>query len=297
MSTLSLLKLHQAVDPGRQPLLRAVIDLDYPNKCNALKQVSFEIEHGEVLGLVGASGSGKSSVALCILRLLRQKGCRLSGLIEFEGRDLLSLKERDMRKIRGSGIGLVLQSPLASLNPVLRIGTQLNETCRAHRGSSRDEMRSSIQQVMEMVNLPSGDDFLQHYPRQLSVGLAQRVLIAMAILHRPKLLIADEPTSALDVITAAGILKLFTRLNRELGMAILFISHDLLSVASLCDRVAIMRDGSIVECAPTSQIFTKATHEYTRALVAALPQLPEAYTRTSTEARSQPASESSITAL
>ena len=275
MSTQSLLTLQRAVEPGRA-LLAAAIDLDYPNKPGALRQVVFEIGPGEVLGLIGESGSGKSSVALCLMRLLRARGCRLTGSIQFDGRDLLSASEKEMRRVRGRDIGLVLQSPLASLNPVLRIGTQMAEAWKAHRSTSRDEMRQQIERTLEMVSLPSSEDFLRQYPRQLSVGLAQRVLIAMAILHRPKLLIADEPTSALDVITAAGILNLFGRLNQELGTAILFISHDLLSVASLCHRVAIMRAGSLVECAETAQIFGSPAHEYTQALVAALPQLPAA---------------------
>jgi ABC-type dipeptide/oligopeptide/nickel transport system ATPase component len=273
MSTLSLLALQQAVD-SRRPLLRAAIDLDYSNKPGALHQVSFDIARGEVLGLIGESGSGKSSVALCLMRLLRQSSSCLTGSIQFDGRELLSIPEREMRKIRGRDIGLVLQSPLASLNPALRIGTQFEEAWRAHRNTPRDEMRSNIGRAISLVSLPSGSEILSRYPRELSVGLAQRVLIGMAILHGPKLLIADEPTSALDVITSAEILKLFVRLNRELGTAILFISHDLLSVAWLCDRVAIMRQGSIVECAPTSQIFSAPAHEYTQALVAALPRLP-----------------------
>jgi ABC-type dipeptide/oligopeptide/nickel transport system ATPase component len=273
MSTPSLLTLHQAVDSGGA-LLGASIDLDYPNKPGALRRVAFEIARGEVLGLIGQSGSGKSSIAMCIMRLLRQRGCRLTGSIRFDGRELLTASEREMRAVRGREIGLVLQSPLASLNPVLRLETQFLEAWRAHRGTSREVARSHIRQVLEMVSLPGDDEFLRRYPRQLSVGLAQRVLIGMAILHRPKLLIADEPTSALDVITASEILKLFARLNRELGMAILFISHDLLSVASLCHRAAIMREGTIVECAVTGQIFTNPAHEYTRALVAALPVSP-----------------------
>ncbi len=281
MSIRSLLALHQAVE-NAPPLLRASIDLDYPNKRHALKQVSFEIANGEVLGLIGESGSGKSSIAMCLLRLLRRE-CRLTGSIQFEGRELLSATEREMRRIRGQEIGLVLQSPLASLNPVLRIGYQMAEAWRAHRTTPRAEMAAEIARVLEMVSLPGDEEFLRRYPRQLSVGLAQRVLIAMAILHRPKLLIADEPTSALDVITGAEILKLFTRLNRDLGMAVLFISHDLLSVASLCHRVAIMRQGSIVECAASAQIFGNPSHPYTQALVAALPKLPAACPTQKTE--------------
>lgn len=268
MSTPSLLPLHRAVD-DRALVLRASINLDYPNKPRALSGAAIEIRAGEVVGLIGESGSGKSSVALAILRLLGRRGARIAGTIEFAGRDLLAASESEMRTVRGREIGLVLQSPIASLNPALRIGTQLAEAWNAHRKTTRAETRARILRVMEMVSLPPAGEFLERYPKQLSVGLAQRVLIGMAILHEPKLLIADEPTSALDVITAAEILNLFARLNRELNMAILFISHDLLSVASLCHRVAIMRNGEIVECAATDQIFEAPRHEYTKALVGA----------------------------
>jgi peptide/nickel transport system ATP-binding protein len=271
MSTQSLLTLSQAVE---SPLVAAAIDLDYPNKPGALRGVRFDIGRGEMLGLIGESGSGKSSVAMCIMRLLRARGCRLGGSIRFEGRELLDLSEREMRGIRGREIGLVLQSPLASLNPVLRLRTQMAEAWKAHRSTSREEMRAEIARAFKLVQLPDDEALLQRYPRQLSVGLAQRVLIAMAILHRPKLIIADEPTSALDVITAAGILKLFGQLNRDLGTALLFISHDLPSVATLCHRVAIMKNGELVETAETSRIFGNPAHEYTRALVAALPRVP-----------------------
>ena len=273
MQTPSLCSLQRAVS-DRAPLLRVSIDLDYPNRPRTLDRVEIRLDEGETLGLIGESGSGKSSLGLAILRLLGRQSAKIRGFIEFEGQDLLRASEREMRGIRGRRIGLVLQSPLASLNPVLRIGAQLAEAWTAHRKSSRAQTRDRIARVMEMVCLPSTDEFLSRYPRQLSVGLAQRVLIGMAILHDPKLLIADEPTSALDVITAKGILELFGRLNRELNMAILFISHDLLSVASLCRRVAIMKNGTIVECAETGNIFGSPEHDYTRKLVSALPRMP-----------------------
>ena len=256
------------------PIISVTLRLDYPGKPNALHDVCFEVAPGEILGLVGESGSGKSSAALAILRLLAHKGARPSGSIQLDGRELLTLSEREMRKVRGSDIGLVLQSPLSSLNPALRIGAQFHEAWRAHRSGSKAEMRSQVDAVLRMVSLPPEQDVIRKYPAQLSVGLAQRVLIALAILHRPRLLIADEPTSALDVITQSEILRLFARLRRELNMAILYISHDLLSVAALCDRVAIMKSGTIVECAPTQNIFSSPAHEYTRALVWSLPKIP-----------------------
>jgi ABC-type dipeptide/oligopeptide/nickel transport system ATPase component len=273
MSTPSLSLLCRAVEPT--PLLQVSIDLDYPNKPGALRGVSFSICPGEVLGLIGESGSGKSSVAMAVLGLLGHRGASVRGTVAFEGRNLLTCRESERRSLRGRQISLILQSPLASLNPVLRIGTQLAEAWRAHRKTTPAETRARILSVLEMVSLPATDQFLAQFPRQLSVGLAQRVLIAMAIIHSPKLLIADEPTSALDAITASEIRRLFERLNREMNTAILFISHDLLSVASLCHRVAIMRNGEIVESDSTSRIFEAPRDRFTRALVAALPRWPE----------------------
>lgn len=253
------------------PLLDLRLTVDYRNKPGVLRDVALEIAAGEVLGLIGESGSGKSTLALSIMRLLEGKP---AGHISFNGRDLLRLKNSEMRGIRGREISMVLQSPIASLNPALRIGTQMAEAWRAHERSKSGGWRARAIESFEMVALPGGAELLDRYPRQLSVGQAQRVLIAMAILHRPKLLIADEPTSALDAITSAEVLALFKRLSREMNMAILFISHDLLSVASLCDRLAILKRGEIVECGATAGLFHQPVHEYTRALLRALPQHP-----------------------
>ena len=252
-----------------RPLLQARLSVDYPNKPGVLRDVSLEIAEGEILGLVGESGSGKSTIALALLRLLSHKGGSSKGEILFDGRDLLALRERDMRQIRGREIALVLQSPVASLNPALRIGSQIAEAWRAH---SRDgnAWRARALELFDLVSLPAEEGFLDRYPRQLSVGQAQRVLIAMAILHRPRLLIADESTSALDAITQSEILALFQRLNRELKMAMLFISHDLLSVASLCQRIAILQSGRIIESGATEQMFRDPRTEDTRALLQAV---------------------------
>jgi ABC-type dipeptide/oligopeptide/nickel transport system ATPase component len=171
-------------------------------------------------------------------------------------------------------MSIVLQSPLSSLNPVLRIGSQLREAWRAHADGTREECAAAIRTALANVSLPNDSDFLRRRPSQLSVGQAQRVIIAMAILHRPSLLIADEATSALDTITQSEILRLFAQLNRELGMGLLYISHDLLSVAALCHRIAILNDGEIVEVGPPSQIFGAPRHPYTQKLVAALPRGP-----------------------
>jgi peptide/nickel transport system ATP-binding protein len=246
------------------------ISVDYVTKPGVLRNVRFEMQDGEILGLVGHSGSGKSTIALSILRLLQLKGGKATGSIVLQGRELMKASEREMRTLRGREVGLVLQSPLSSLNPALKIRTQLNEAWRAHGVGSNEEGRQCISEALLSVSLPDDDNFLSRYPSQLSVGQAQRVLIAMAILHRPPLLIADEPTSALDPITQSEILALFAKLNRERDMAILYISHDLLSVASLCDRVAILHQGEIVECAAPEEVFTHPVHPYTQRLVGSL---------------------------
>ncbi len=257
-------------------LLRVSLRASYPKAKNVLKRVEFELRRGEILALVGQSGSGKSTIALAILGLLGMRGGTGQGAIAFEGDDLLALPEGRMRQIRGRRIGLVPQSPLASLNPALKIGTQFKEAWRAHRPSSGDQWRSGAVDALELASLGNVAGILDRYPRELSVGLAQRVLIAMAILHRPALVIADEPTSALDVITQAEILSLFQDLNRRLGTSMLYISHDLLSVAALSHRVAILHDGEIVETGPTTRIFAEPAHPYTARLIASLPRLPVA---------------------
>jgi len=250
------------------PLLKARLTVDYPNKKGVLQDVEFEICPGEILGLVGESGSGKSTIALALLRLLDHKGGSIHGEILFDGCDLLHLRPAEMRRIRGRDIALVLQSPLSSLNPVLRIGTQIAEAWRAH--SNTKNWKESALELFDLVSLPLEESFLDRYPRQLSVGQAQRVLIAMAVLHKPRLLIADEATSALDAITQSEVLQLFRRLSQQLNMAMLFISHDLLSVASLCSRIAILQKGRIVESGPTLQMFRDPRTEDTRALLEAV---------------------------
>jgi ABC-type glutathione transport system ATPase component len=256
------------------PLLSLRLTVDYRNKPGVLRDVCMELHRGEILGLVGQSGSGKSTLALAILRLLHLKGGAARGTLVFKGEDLFAKTESAMRSLRGREMSIVLQSPLSSLNPALRIGTQLSEAWRAHADGTREECAAAISTALVNVSLPNDSDFLRRRPSQLSVGQAQRVIIAMAVLHRPSLLIADEPTSALDTITQSEILRLFAALNRQLGMGILYISHDLLSVAALCHRIAILNDGEIVEVGPPSQIFGNPRHAYTQKLVAALPSLP-----------------------
>jgi len=259
---------------AQTPLLSVCLSVDYPGRPGVLENVSLELEQGEVLGLVGQSGSGKSTLALAILRLLSWKGGFVRGEIQFAGRNLMQLSEREMRKLRGREISLVLQSPLTALNSVLRVGRQLAEAWRAHSNETDGAQTEAIASALESVSLPSDSAFLRRYPGQLSVGQAQRVLIAMAILHRPALLICDEPTSALDAVTQSEILQLFARLNRSLGMTLLYISHDLLSVSTLCHRVAILNEGRIVETGTREEVFQSPRDPYTRKLVGALPIPP-----------------------
>ena len=185
----------------------------------------------------------------------------------------MQLSERELRSLRGRAVALVLQSPLSSLNPALKIRTQLKEAWRAHASGTAADCANAIHASLQSVSLPTDDDFLRKHPSQMSVGQAQRVLIAMAVMHRPALLIADEATSALDVITQSEILALFRKLNRSTGTAILYISHDLASVAEICDRIAILHKGEIVECGATAQIFAHPQHAYTQQLMAAMPRL------------------------
>jgi ABC-type dipeptide/oligopeptide/nickel transport system ATPase component len=259
--------------PPAQTLLSARISVRYAGKPPVLSDVEIEIQSGEVLGLVGQSGSGKSTLAMAILGLLDKKRAQAEGTIRFQDSDLLRLSERALRALRGRAVSLVLQSPLASLNPALKIRTQLKEAWRAHASGSALDCANAIRNCLQSVSLPADDEFQRKYPSQMSVGQAQRVLIAMAIMHRPALLIADEATSALDVITQSEILTLFRELNRSTGMAILYISHDLASVAGICDRIAILHDGAIVECGTTQEIFSHPQHEYTQRLMAALPRI------------------------
>lgn len=264
------------MDHRTQPdvLLAAHLSVRYGEKPAVLRDVEFEIRRGEVLGLVGQSGSGKSTLAMSILGLFDRKRTKAEGSIKFDGCDLLTLRERELRDLRGRKIALVLQSPLSSLNPALKIRTQLREAWRAHASGPAAECDRAILAALQSVSLPSSEEFLRKHPSQMSVGQAQRVLIAMAVMHRPALLIADEATSALDVITQSEILALFRELNRTSGMAILYISHDLGSVAGICHRIAILHEGQIVETGTAEQVLTAPQHEYTQRLMAALPEIP-----------------------
>lgn len=266
---LDLLALENQV---RAPLLSVRVSADYNGKKGVLKNAAFEMDRGEILGLVGQSGAGKSTIALTILRLLSMKGGAATGEVRFEDQELALLPERQMRELRGRKIAMVPQSPISSLNPALRIGTQFSEAWSAHSTTPYYKWKPRLLELLASVSLPAEEAFLRRYPRELSVGLAQRVLIAMALIHRPALIIADEPTSALDIITQSEILQLFTTLNRKLKVGILYISHDLLSIAAICHRVAILHQGEIVESGLTGQIFQNPSHPYTRRLISAVPK-------------------------
>jgi len=254
-------------------LLDVRLSIDYPERPGVLDEACFSVGRGEIVGLVGASGSGKSSLALALLRLLNWKGGRASGSIRFNGRELMDCKEREMRAIRGKEIAFVPQSPSSSLNPAVRLGDQMIEAWRAHSKASKVDAQREVERAIDQVGLPADKVFLRRYPGEVSVGQAQRVLIAMAILHRPSLLITDEATSSLDLISQGEVLRLLADLSREFGMGILYISHDLASIAGFCDRVAILHNGRIVEFGDTRRVFDAPEHPYAQALIGALPRV------------------------
>lgn len=258
---------------GSDTTLCAKLWVDYPQKRDVLRGIDVEVRAGEILGFVGESGSGKSTLALAILGLLRHAGARVRGSVVLNGIDVLPYTERQMRDVRGRLISLVPQGASGALNPALRIGTQLREAWRAHSKESWAGEEARVKQLLSSCGLPSEDDFLRRFPAQISIGQAQRILIVMALLHSPSLLIADEATSALDVITQQEVLQLIGRINRERNMSVLFISHDLPSVAALCHRMAILHDGQIVESGPVADLLSAPRHSYTKRLVTAVQKL------------------------
>lgn len=249
-------------------------------RIRAVDDVSFELAEGETLGVVGESGCGKSVTALSILKLIDPPGqISDTSSIEYEGENLLTLAPRDLRHVRGAEIGMVFQEPTTSLNPVLTIGTQISETIRAHRDIDRKGARARATEMLDLVGIPDPRERVGSYPHELSGGMQQRTMIAMALVCEPKILIADEPTTALDVTVQAQILDLLASLKRKLGMAMLLISHDLGVVAGLADRLAVMYGGQIVEQAPTVDLFAKPQHPYTEALLQAVPRLDRTASR------------------
>jgi len=237
----------------------------------AVDGVSFSIERGEVLGLVGESGCGKSVTSLSIMRLVPPPGRVAAGRVLFEGEDLLAKDAEAMRRVRGARIAMVFQEPMTSLNPVFSIGDQIASAILAHSGAGRREAWTRTVEMLDLVQIPSARQRARDFPHQLSGGLRQRAMIAMALASGPALLIADEPTTALDVTIQAQILDLLRRLQAERGMAVLLITHDLGVVAELCHRVAVIYGGRIVEMAPVTSLFARPLHPYTRGLLQCLP--------------------------
>ena len=237
----------------------------------AVNDVSFQIAAGETLGLVGESGSGKSVTAFSVLRLLQPPGRITGGRILFEGRDLLALPEREMRHVRGARISLIFQEPMTALNPVMRVGDQIAEAMTVHGVASGGEARARAVELLEAVKIPDAARRVRDYPHQLSGGMRQRVMIAIALACRPPLIIADEPTTALDVTIQAQVLDLLRELKTRYNLALLLITHDFGVIAEMADRVAVMHKGRIVEQGAVRQVLRAPAHEYTRALLAAVP--------------------------
>ncbi len=238
---------------------------------NAVTGVDFHVDRGEVLGLVGESGCGKSVTSLSILRLVAKPGRIESGQVLFDGRDLLALSDADIRRVRGDRIAMIFQQPTSSLNPVMTVGYQLAEVLELHRNMKRGAALDRARELMRMVGIPDPDRRIKQYPHEMSGGMAQRVMIAMALACEPELLIADEPTTALDVTIQAQILDLMRTLQRETGTAIVLITHDLGVVAEMCDRVAVMYAGEIVEQTDVRTLFASPQHPYTRGLIGSVP--------------------------
>ena len=239
----------------------------------AVEGVSFHVDAGETVAIVGESGCGKSVTSMSILRLIQEPPGKIAGQIRFQGRNLLDLTEQEMRDIRGNSISMIFQEPMTSLNPVLTVGRQIGETLQLHQGMSARDAEKKATEMLTVVGIPAPARRVREYPHQLSGGMRQRVMIAMALACNPKLLIADEPTTALDVTIQAQILDLMRDLKTRLGSAIMLITHDLGVVAEMAERVVVMYAGRKVEEAPVVEIFGRPLHPYTRGLIGAVPKL------------------------
>lgn len=251
--------------------LRTIFRTEH-GEARAVDGVNLSIEEGEVLGVVGESGCGKSVTSLSTLRLVPPPGSIQAGEIIFDGRDLLKLSEKEMRSIRGNQIGLIPQDPMTSLNPVYTIGAQIMEAIELHQKVDRREARKRAVEALERVKIPQPEQRIDEYPHQFSGGMRQRVMIAMALSCNPRLLIADEPTTALDVTVQAQILDLMREIQKDRNMSILLITHDLGVVAEMCDQVAVMYAGAVVETASVQEIFANPTHPYTKGLMDSIPK-------------------------
>ena len=239
----------------------------------ALNDVSIHLNDGEVLGIVGESGSGKSVTAYSLMGLTAYPGKLVGGTIDFNGHRINDLSEKEFRKIRGNEVSIIFQDPMTSLNPVYTIGNQIMEVILLHTDKNKEQARARAKELLELVGINEPEKSLKQYPHELSGGMRQRVMIAIALACEPKLLIADEPTTALDVTIQAQILELMMELKEKLGMAIIMITHDLGVVASMCDRIAVMYAGRIVEYGTTDDIFYNPKHEYTKGLLRSIPRL------------------------
>ncbi len=240
---------------------------------HAVDGVTYQVMPGRTLGIVGESGSGKTVSSLTTLGLTRIQGAEVSGRILFDGRDLVQLPEEELRRIRGNDIAMIFQDPLSSLHPLYRVGKQLTEAVLTHRDVSKRQARERAVELLGLVGIPDPARRIDEYPHEFSGGMRQRVMIAMALANDPKVLIADEPTTALDVTVQAQILALMERLQRELGMAIVIITHDLGVVAEMADDIAVMYAGRIIETAPTAELFANPEHPYTWGLLKSIPRL------------------------
>jgi peptide/nickel transport system ATP-binding protein len=248
----------------------------------AVDGVSFHVEAGETLAIVGESGCGKSVTAMSILRLIPEPPGKIAGAIRFNGRNLLELSDREMRDIRGNDVSMIFQEPMTSLNPVLTVGRQIGETLQLHQGLSRRQAEARAVESLQLVGIPEAKRRVREYPHQLSGGMRQRVMIAIALACNPKLLIADEPTTALDVTIQAQILDLMRDLKRRVGAAIVLITHDLGVVAEVAERVVVMYAGRKVEEAPVGPLFRAPRHPYTQGLLGSMPKLGSSLTGTET---------------
>ena len=241
----------------------------------AVDEVSLRINAGETLGIVGESGSGKSTLALTIMRILPMAAQIVSGQMLFEGEDLLLKSDEEMRHVRGKRIAMILQDPMASLNPLFTVGDQVGETLRVHEGASRASAWSRAVELLKSVRIPSPETRVTQYPHEMSGGMRQRIVGAIGISCEPRLLIADEPTTSLDLTIQAQYLALLRDLQREHGLALIFITHNLGIVAKMCDQLAVMYAGRVVESGPVSQIFNTPTHPYTEALLNSIPRMSD----------------------
>jgi len=268
-----------------QPLLRVRLGASYGGK-SILHDIDFDLHRGEVLGLVGTSGAGKSTLVLSLLGLLPWRGGRVTGEIILDGLDLLQLSERSLRELRGRQLALIPQSPMTALNSAITLESHFREAWRAHEKSGSAAFSARVKRLLDEVQLPPDREFLRRRPSQISVGQAQRVLIALALLHSPALIIADEPTSALDPVTQAQIVDLLRGLSRNHGATLLYVSHDLVSVLRISDRIAVLEAGSIVETLPVDGL-AAARHRATLNLLSTLPAPPSVLLSYRTDARSQ----------